>query len=365
LIRLRGFFALFALLLAASGAAQETQRTDNIILVTLDGFRWQELFGGADSVLLRSSRFVRDTAATRQRFWAPSAEQRRSTLLPFIWEVIARQGQVHGNRVRGSKVDVTNPHRFSYPGYSELLTGFVDPRIDSNDKVPNPNRTILEVLNALPAFRGKVAAFGSWDVFPYIINAERSGVLVNAGPGRARTDRPSVREAAADRLQGLMPLPWSGIRWDAFTYEYAFEHLQKQRPRVLYIAFDETDDFAHDGRYDAYLDAAQRTDAFLRELWNWVQSTPGYRERTTLLITADHGRGTGDAWRNHGADTAGAEAIWLAVLGPDSPGSGEALLDEQYYQNQIASTIARLLGVPYTNERAVGAPIEAVIRRIP
>jgi Type I phosphodiesterase / nucleotide pyrophosphatase len=354
---------LIALLLAFAAplSAQQSQLSHNIILVTLDGFRWQELFTGADSTLIRG-RFVRDTAATRKRFWAASTEQRRATLLPFFWEVIAKQGQLHGNRLRGSKVDVTNRHRFSYPGYNELLTGFVDARIDSNDKVPNPNRTVLEVLNALPAFRGKIAAFGSWDVFPYIINAERSGVFVNAGPGESRAERRSAHEAATDRLQTLMPLPWSGIRWDAFTYEYGFEHLQKMRPRVLYLAFDETDDFAHDGRYDAYLDAAQRTDRFLRELWNWVQSTPDYRNRTTLIVTSDHGRGSGDEWRNHGDDVIGAEAIWLAVLGPDTPATGEAAKAGQYYQIQIASTLARLLGVAYTNDRSVGAPIDAIIR---
>ena len=38
-----------------------------------------------------------------------------------------------------------------------------DPRIDSNDKIPNPNITVLEWLNTLPAYRGRVAAFGAWD----------------------------------------------------------------------------------------------------------------------------------------------------------------------------------------------------------
>ncbi|MGI8992391.1 MAG: hypothetical protein ACR2I2_22775, partial [Bryobacteraceae bacterium] len=41
---------------------------------------------------------------------------------------------------------VTNGLNFSYPGYSETLCGFADPRIKSNDKVPNPNVTVLEWL---------------------------------------------------------------------------------------------------------------------------------------------------------------------------------------------------------------------------
>lgn len=322
------FCIIFAALPGAPLFAQS--RTQNVVLVTLDGFRWQELFGGADSTLLRDRRAVRDTAASRARFWFSTADERRSRLLPFVWSVIARHGQIYQG------VQVTNPHRFSYPGYSELLTGTVDPRIDSNDKVPNPNKTILELLNERRDFRGRVAAFASWDVFPFIINAERSGVPVNAGPvpgGHAPTDR----------LLQLMPTPWAGVRWDAFTYEYAFQYLKQKRPRVLYIAFDETDDFAHDGRYDAYLDAAQRTDGFLRELWEWVQATPGYRDRTTLIVTSDHGRGNGAEWRNHGAETVGAEVIWLAIMGPDTPARG-VIAEEKVTQNQIAATIARLLG---------------------
>jgi hypothetical protein len=55
------------------------------------------------------------------------------------------------------------------------LCGFADPRIASNDKIPNPNVTVLEWLHNKPEFRGKVAAFGAWDTFPAIFNAERPG----------------------------------------------------------------------------------------------------------------------------------------------------------------------------------------------
>ena len=84
------------------------------------------------------------------------------------------------DRPSGARAAILNGKKFSYPGYSELLVGFHDPRIDSNAKRPNPNSTVLEFVNRQPAMRGRVAAFGSWDVFPYIVNEERSGILVNA-----------------------------------------------------------------------------------------------------------------------------------------------------------------------------------------
>jgi hypothetical protein len=358
-----GFASVLALCaLPAPSTGQREHRTENVILITLDGLRWQELFGGADSVLLRDRRYVRDTTALRADFWRASSADRRAVLLPFFWTTIARQGQLYGNRALGSRVDVTNTHRFSYPGYNEILTGYADPRIDSNDKIPNPNRTILEFAQQLPAFRGRVAAFGSWDVFPFIINEQRSGVPVNAGFEVAQGPALSPKELALNQLQPQIPSPWSTVRLDAFTHNYALEYLKRERPRLLYIAYGETDDFAHDERYDFYLQAARRTDAFIRELWDWLQSEARYRDRTTLIITTDHGRGTGRQWNTHGEEVTGAEQIWIALLGPDAPPLGE-LASGQFHQNQIAATIARLLNLDYTAELPIGPPLPRVIGR--
>ena len=101
--------------------------------------------------------------------------------MPFFWNVIAKQGQVYGSRAKGSVASVTNGHNFSYPGYNETLCGYADPRIDSNDKRPNPNVTVFEWLHRKPAFQGRVTAVGCWDVFPFIFNTERCGFYVNAG----------------------------------------------------------------------------------------------------------------------------------------------------------------------------------------
>ena len=106
-------------------------------------------------------------------------------------------------------------------------------------------------------------------------------------------------------LQFATPTPWDSVRYDAYTVRFAMDHLARHRPRVLYLAFGETDDWAHDGRYDRVLEAYTRTDRFLKELWEWLQSQPDYRDRTSLLITTDHGRGRTPAdWRDHGEKVA-------------------------------------------------------------
>ena len=137
------FLALF-LLGMSKGIAQESDDT-KVILITLDGLRWQELFSGADPLLVTNAAYVHDTTELKEKFWKDSPEERRKALMPFLWTEVSKMGQIHGNRNLGSKVDLSNKMWFSYPGYNEILTGKADDaRIDSNDKIPNPNETILE-----------------------------------------------------------------------------------------------------------------------------------------------------------------------------------------------------------------------------
>lgn len=353
---------LYLLLLVISFPAlsqSKTTTTENIVLITLDGYRWEELFGGAQDSLLTNQLFVKDTAALRKQFGAATQQERRHKLMPWFWSTLVRSGQLYGNRWLGNQVKVTNPHWFSYPGYSEILTGFVETAIQSNDKIANPNVTVLEWLHQQPSFKGKVAAFGSWDVFPYIVNQKRSGIPVNAGFSTAVEKDLSAREVFLNQLQQEVPSPWASVRLDAFTHHYALEYLKRKHPKVVYIAYGETDDFAHDGQYDQYLQSAHRTDQFIGQLWEYVQTDPVYKGKTTFLITTDHGRGNHnrDAWKHHGKDHPGSDAIWLAVLGPDTPATGEMKVKGQWGQNQIAQTLAALLGLRYTNTRPVGTAI--------
>ena len=118
----------------------------HVILITIDGLRWQEFFGGADREYFKRDRNG-NAGEPERRFWRASPGERRSTLMPFMWSSIAKDGQIFGDAEAGSLSRVTNGLWFSYPGYSEMFAGVADQRINSNDKVPNPNVTVLEWLN--------------------------------------------------------------------------------------------------------------------------------------------------------------------------------------------------------------------------
>jgi bisphosphoglycerate-independent phosphoglycerate mutase (AlkP superfamily) len=128
---------------------------------------------------------------------------------------------------------------------------------------------------------------------------------------------------------------------------------------VVYLAFDETDDWAHDGRYERVLDAFARTDLYLKELWSWLQNDPGYRGRTHLLITTDHGRGRTPAdWRDHGAKTDGSQEVWIAFASPKMSVRGEWKGEPALATNQIAATLSQWMGVDWNAARPkAGQPI--------
>ena len=348
--------------LFASGQSNSL-KTENVILITLDGMRWQEVFLGAEQRLI-TKKFVGDSAEVVKKFWDENPEKRRSLLMPFMWSTIRQQGQLYGNRRLGNKVNVTNNQWFSYPGYNELLTGSADDeRIRSNDQFENPNKNVLEFINQQKGFEGKVCAFTSWETFPWIINSKRNGLTVNSG-WMTGSD-PNECEKVLNELSVQLPHITGGTRIDALTFNYAFEYLKKKRPRALYLSFDETDHFAHEGNYDNYLAAAHYTDGFIQSLWTWLQNDSQYKNKTTLIITADHGRGNRsiDDWRHHGSKMPECDQIWFAFMGPDTPAIGEVSVDQQLYQNQIAKTFARFLGLEYVNQQKLGDLIVEAIGR--
>jgi hypothetical protein len=327
-------------------AAAETPRY--VWLVTLDGLRLQELFTGADQRLIdKEVGGVKDVEAVGQRYLHESAEVRRQRLMPFFWEVIAKQGQVFGSPEANSAVWVKNGHYFSYPGYQELLCGFPDEAVDSNAKIYNKNTSVLEWLHQQSGFQSKVAAFASWDVFPYILNSRRSKMYVNAGWQEFEFAVDDTTKLWLNRAMREAPRVWPNVRFDFLTVSGAMQYLQIHHPHVLYLALGETDDWCHEGRYDLYLDAAQHSDRYLQQLWDFAQNSDVYRGKTSLVVASDHGRGDGrEGWKSHSDQLPGSERTWIAVMGPDVPALG-VRRDVEVVQGQVAATVAALLDQDY------------------
>jgi len=346
-------FWLLVLLNSSVSFGQISAATENIFIITTDGFRWQEVFTGADAGLIANPRWVEDTSLLKQMYWDSTAELRRSKLMPFLWNTVGRQGQLYGNRRFDNRVDVSNLYKISYPGYNEMLTGYPDPVFIPNIPVRNRNINVLEYLNTRQRFAGKVAVFSSWNIFSAILNQKRNQLPVNSGYDPVADDS-SLNNVLINISQNHV-LQKKNTRYDLLTFLSAREYIDHNHPKVVMIGFGETDEFAHAGRYDLYLEQATNVDRMISELWYFVQTSPYYRNKTTFIITTDHGRWKNTAsWYKHGILTPGSGETWFAVIGPGIQPEGEMKYAQQVWQKQIASTIAGLLGEEFGNPTSAG-----------
>ncbi len=117
----------------------------------------------------------------------------------------------------------------------------------------------------------------------------------------------------------------------------------------------------HTADNTVYLDAVHQADAWIKQLWDFVQSDQQYKNKTTLFITTDHGRGDiiEEEWTSHNKSIQDSYQIWFAVMGPGTPASGEMKTDVQLYQKQFAQTIAKLLGYTFKADHPIADEIKS------
>jgi len=347
--------------------AKANTNAPNLIIITTDGFRWQEVFNGMNFDIANQSKFNHgDSSYIYKKYGANTISERQKLLMPFFWNTVTSQGQLYGNRNKENKVDVANPYWFSYPGYNEIFTGYPDTAINSNEYPPNPHSNVLAFLNKQKPYQGKVVAFGAWDAYDRILNESVSGFPVING---FESFSSILKDATTDLLSSLLKDSYKPFKevecLDVFTHYQAMHYLKTKQPKAMYISYGETDEWAHHGNYSNYLDAVHQVDEWIGDIWNWAQTTPGYKDNTYILVTTDHGRGFGDAWTDHGAEVKGASSIWFALLGPNVKNNpllaigklGEQYNSNQLYQKQLAATITKLIGYPFVAEHPVGAAI--------
>ncbi len=352
---------IFIPILLFSTITAFSQKIENIIIITTDGFRWQEVFNGMDSSIANNTKYNQeDSAAIYKKYWATTEIERRKKLLPFLWSTIEQQGQIYGNRKYGNNVNVANPYWFSYPGYNEIFTGYSDTLVNSNGYKANPNTNLLDFINKQPAYKNKVAAFGAWDAFHRIFNKEKTGLEVINAFDKIGNKKATANEILINNMLQDSYKPFGEAEClDVFTHFAAKEYLQQKKPKLLYIAYGETDEWAHEGRYRDYLNAAQQVDKWISELWNFIQSNATYKNKTAIFITTDHGRGdvVKQEWTSHNNKIVGANEIWFAVLGPTILPKGEVKTTQQLYQKQFAQTLTQMLNINFECEHPVAEKI--------
>jgi hypothetical protein len=293
----------------------------NVILVTVDGVRWQEFYRGADPALGEGAAF------------------------PRFWASVAPRGLVFD-------AEIANPIHLSLPGYQSIFAGSVQPCGDNAcgqiRAATFPERLVSDL--ALP--RRAVASFASWASLLFAIESRPGATFIDAGQccGEAGAGQGHACPGAA--LSPSSALPTSSpaalpARADALTMARALRYLERQRPAFLYISLNDADEEGHRGQYDRYLAALRSADRSIEEIEQTLDRMGEYGRRTALLITTDHGRGEGARWSDHGAVAVGnADArIWMYLRLPPSGRFAFATAFGRASHLDIRPTIEALFGL--------------------
>jgi hypothetical protein len=281
-------------------------RRGNVVLLTLDGVRWQDFFRRGDDAAF-----------------------------PSFWAKYAAEATIFGDPQTGERFEVTTPALLSLPAYQEMMTGHQVP-CGSTQCGRVGDETLIDEL-VREGLGGQVAVVASWGSIAWATSSKEYA-FVDAG----------FREGDARP-------PWGFARFDRSTWARALEALSA-RPRFLWISLNDADEWAHRGSQDSYLRTLHRYDRWFDELVTRIRSLDDYGENTTLIVTTDHGRGAGGDWTSHGAGYPMAKQAFAFALGP---GTGRARAQCDAGHRALRPTIEALLGL------REAAPLPGVLPKDP
>ena len=303
----------------SEASAAESPRTEAVVVVVLDGARWQEVLVATDANFARGD--DRGVAAT--------------TIMPTLHAMI-QDGAVVGAPDHGPPMVATGPHFISLPGYNEIFSG-KSPRACFDNECPETRTPTL--VDELRARSSDVAVFSSWGPIARAASLPSADIVRStggAGTGEFRADRATADEALA--------------------------YYSERRPTFMFLGLGEPDEYAHRGDYAGYIDSLRQADTILGELRD-VLGQMGERGRhTSVIVTCDHGRS--DDFRDHGGPWPESARVWMVASGGAIPRLGYVDSIRKHRLADIAPTVRVLLGLPADEageSLGVGAPIDELV----
>lgn len=269
----------------------------NVILVTMDGVRWDEIFKGSDPNFSH----------------APS-----ENLIPNLSGPLSQEGVLFGDTL-SSTVNVENPTNISLPGYQNIFLGHPS-NCKSNWCVRVFEDTITDELRKkLRLKKRDLAAFTSWGRIRRAWANHPVFTTRNFGLSPILLNDPFYKKINEEQKKDLPPWGYPALpiaRFDKYTYAAGFHYLTTQKPRFMYIGMLDSDESAHASNYVWYMKSIRDLDSRILQIVEFLKSNPEYGDQTLLIVTTDHGRGEGPAWTSHGVDHPHSKKMWMYVRPP-------------------------------------------------
>ncbi|MBN1637657.1 MAG: T9SS type A sorting domain-containing protein [Ignavibacteriales bacterium] len=139
-------------------------------------------------------------------------------------------------------------------------------------------------------------------------------------------------------LQGTKDMDvWNAARLKLIQYKPVLS--------VIYLA--DVDAAGHSGNWTTYTNAIILADSIVGLLWDFVQSDTNFKDKTTIMITNDHGRhldGVSSGFQGHGCGCWGCRRVMFLATGK---GIQEGVVtDKKHSIIDIAPTISEMLNFP-------------------
>lgn len=306
-----------------------------VVVITIDGVRYQEVFDGVDE------------ERARRAGLAASAIVDAATLMPNLHWLVATRGAAIGAPGRGV-ISASGPSNVSLPGYVELFTGDRAVPCTDNRCPPVQQRTIADDL-AIDGDPSRVAVFASWKPLARATAADPSRMLVSAG--RSGTNRPPLLTAHEEtrdiyeRGERAAPAPgYADYRPDEHTAALALAYLRRERPRFLFIGLGDTDELAHQADYAGYLRALSRADRLVGDVAITLGHLSDQGTPTLLIVTTDHGRA--HDFPHHGSAYPESARTWLVAAGEAVRARGRVRSPGPRYLADVTATLRALTDAP-------------------
>jgi hypothetical protein len=331
--------------LASTRAPSSEPGPVQVVVVTLDGVRYREIFEGIDPKL------------AAERGPIQGAVNDAAGLMPNLHRLMT-EGAALGAPGHGASISASGPQFLSLPGYSEIFTGRRVTGCADNGCRGTSARSIVDELAEQP--RGwQSAVITSWpDIERVAGRNERVAISAgrHAGATRSRFDRADAVGVALRKAEAEAPWPGSGdFRRDRFTAELSLAYLRAEQPDYLFVGLGETDEFAHQGNYAGYLEALREADRYLGELSAELSARARSGVRTALFVTADHGRA--GAFKDHGQAFPESARVWLVASGRAIAARGLVASPFDRHLADITPTVRTLFGLPADRSESSGFPL--------
>jgi hypothetical protein len=337
-----------------AAAAPEASPPLAIVLVTLDGVRWHEIFEGVDPVL------------AKERGIPEGAVVSAAELMPNLHAIIATHGAALGAPGHGAEISASGPNFVSLPGYAELLSGRRSTSCRDNQCAGSGATTLIDEFSvgASPE-HPDAAVITSWADIARVASREPQSAIISTGrhggATRERFSRDPEEQQLLVRAELANPAPGHGdFRPDALTAELALHHLKTHPTRFTFVGFGEPDEFGHQGNYAGYLTALREADARLAQIDRELQRLAARGTRTALFITADHGRA--DTFNEHGSEYPESARVWLVASGSAVRTGGCLAAPSARRLADLAPTVREIAGLPRDLNVAAGTPLFELLR---